>query len=239
MFFYNMNTNILFYLIFMILLFIIINKNSKLFDLDYNNYMIVCAKYNRDVSFLQKIKYINSVVITKNVDVPNKAHEATSYLYYIINNYNNLPENIIFIHDEDESWHHTGKISKNIYKWISEYESNGSTYFEFNNTIIPKVIKDREPLVYDVFNLYWNDLLQESCGDYINSGPETGKCCAQFIVSRDIIKQRPIKFYQNMYNWLINNTHGEGNGDKNDPYSGYYTSRYAEWTWRNIFNNKK
>jgi hypothetical protein len=42
-----------------------------------------------------------------------------------IENYDNLPENVIFIHDEDESWHHDGKITDNIYKWIDEYERGG------------------------------------------------------------------------------------------------------------------
>jgi hypothetical protein len=199
------------------------------YDIKYDKYTIVCAKYNRDVTFLKYIP-IKSVVIVKDIDVPNIAHESTSYLYYIINNYDNLPENLIFIHDENISWHHYGKITINIYKWIDEYQKNGSTYYEFNHLTTPKVTNMK------IFDKYWNDVFQESCGNYKDAKPHTGKCCAQFIVSREIIRKRPIELYKKMYDWLINNTHGTGNGDKNDLYSGYYTSRYAEWTWRNLFN---
>jgi hypothetical protein len=41
-----------------------------------------------------------------------------------------------------------------------------------------------------------------------------------------------------MYNWFIENTHGEGNGDKENLNSSFNTGRYAEWTWRFIFSDK-
>ena len=66
--------------------------------------------------------------------------------------------------------------------------------------------------------------------------PDSGKCCAQFIVSKERIINKPIDFYKGLYKWLVENTNGEGNGDQNDIYSGYMTSRYAEWSWRYIFS---
>jgi hypothetical protein len=201
----------------------------------YNNYHIISAKYNKNVNFLNEIA-INKTVIQKNEVVPNKANEALSYLFYIINNYENLPENMIFIHDENESWHHTGKITEKIYEWIKEYENQGSTYYEFNNMEIAKdldLYKNNS-----VFKNFWDTIMKDNIGDYETVQPEKGKCCAQFIVSKNNILLHSKNFYENYYNWLITNTNGEGNGDSNDLNSGHKTGRYAEYTWRYIFNSK-
>jgi len=228
-------------LILLICIFYFVARNTiyNYTTIDYNNYAIVCAKYKNDVSFLEKVP-IKSAVITKDIDLPNIATESSSYLHYIIKNYDNLPDNIIFIHDHNESVHHIGKFTDNIDAWINAYQKNGFTYYEFSSYDITKEIvktKFREtPEFYNIFKIYWDSVLQKSIGDYDAAEPNNGKCCAQFIVSRDTIRNRPIEFYQNMYDWLMNNTSGTGLGDPIDPYSGYNTGRYAEYSWRFIFN---
>lgn len=241
------NYNFFYYIIIIIVVLIVLYL-LQLFNLQHkegfenNKYHIVVAKYNKDVSFLQQID-IPHTVVTKD-EVPNKGHEATSYLHYIIKNYDNLPENVIFIHDENESWHHTGKITDNIHEWINNYEKNGSTYYEFNfNNAVPQIhvrgiavdLYGKNPAYKD----YYDKCLRKELGDPEELTPLMGKCCAQFIISRNVILVRDKEFYQNIYNWLVENTHGEGNGDPDDIYSGYNTSRYLEWGWAAIFNGKK
>jgi len=216
-----------------VLYFLYYPKPLEKFDNKYANYHIVCSKYNKNVHFLNRIN-INSTIIEKGTNVPNKAHEATSYLHYIIENYDKLPENIIFIHDEDESWHHKGKISEQVYNWINNYIDLGKTYYEFNSEPIEKDFN-----VYNnnrVYRDFWEKFIEPITGEYSEALPENGKCCAQFIISRNKILKHPKNYYKNMYNWLIANTNGEGNGDKEDFHSGYMTSRYAEWSWRFIFS---
>jgi hypothetical protein len=77
----------------------------------------------------------------------------------------------------------------------------------------------------------------EYIGEFKNVRPKTGKCCAQFIVSRDAIRKHPREFYEKYYTWLIEKTSGEGNGSVDDMYSGFWTGRYAEYSWRFIFGN--
>ena len=220
-------------LLFCILLYSYLEKNltkESFEQRDQNDYLIVCAKYNKNTDFLNKTS-IPSVVIEKT-DVPNVANEATSYLYYILQNYNSLPKNLIFIHDENGSWHHEGNITDNIETWIKEYEKLGSLYYEFNNMDIEK------PNDYhnDAEKELWTNVFEPHIGKYEEANPSCGKCCAQFIVSNKQILKHPKEFYQKYYDWLIEKTSGEGNGDKNDIYSGYNTSRYAEWSWRFIFS---
>jgi len=225
--------NIFYILLFIVIVLIILSyffKNMEGFNT--RNYHIVCAKYNKDVDFLKNID-IASTVIEKGKDVPNKAHEATSYLYYIIKNYDNLPNNIIFIHDENRSWHHEGKITDNIYYWIENYELENKKYYEFNHT---QINKDFD--VYDnniAYQDFWKKFIEPIVGNYEEAIPEIGQCCAQFIVSKAKIMEKPKSYYEAMNQWLLDNTEGEGNGDKDSIYSGYNTSRYAEWSWRFIF----
>ena len=197
-----------------------------------NPYLVVCSKYNKNTDFLNDLS-IPSLVIEKNV-VPNVANEATTYLYYILQNYDTLPENVIFIHDENESWHHDGKITEKIESWIKTYEQSGSKYYEINKSDM--IINKPDEYHNDAEKELWTQVFEPHIGNYKEVTPLTGKCCAQFIVSKKQIRKHPKDFYQKYYNWLIENTSGEGNGDSKDIYSGYNTSRYAEWSWRFIFS---
>ena len=128
-------------LFFVVIYAILSNQHKESFQ--EREYLIVCAKYNKNTDFLKNTS-IPSIVIEKNKEVPNVAHEATSYLYYILQNYESLPPNVIFIHDENGSWHHEGDITDNLEKWIKEYEKEGG-YYEFNNMKIEKP-KDYHPM---------------------------------------------------------------------------------------------
>jgi hypothetical protein len=216
-------------LLFFVVIYAILSNQTKE-SFQEREYLIVCAKYNKNTDFLKKTS-IPSIVIEKNKDVPNVAHEATSYLYYILQNYESLPPNIIFIHDENGSWHHEGNITDNLEKWIKEYEKKG-LYYEFNNMKIEKP----EDYHNEAEKELWTKVFEPHIGKYKEAAPFCGKCCAQFIVSKKQILKHPKSFYQDYYDWLLENTSGEGNGDPKDMYSGYNTSRYAEWSWRFLFS---
>jgi len=200
----------------------------------HKNYHIICARYNKSVDFLKEIKIPHTVIEKGDGpgQVPNKAHEASSYLKYIIDKYDTLPENMIFIHDGNTSWHHIGKITEKINEWIDIYEKMNKGYYEFNATTINK----SNPKDYMAgYTDFWDSCMKSEFGEYKDAFPEEGKCCAQFIVSKKVIHRHQKSFYQTMYDWLINKTVGEGNGDYNNLYSGFCTSRYLEWSWRFIF----
>jgi len=203
-------------------------------------YTIICARYNKNTDFLDilskkfDVKIIQKKGVSYNnkyVDhlVVNKAHEATSYLSYIIKYYDNLPDNMIFIHDENKSWHHEGLITDNIYEWIDMYETTNG-YYEFNNK---KTDQCSWCYKRDVFNKLWEELFPNRKLEKHNFN---GKCCAQFIISKERILKNSKDFYMKYYNWLVTYTQDQGNGNIKNFYSGYWTSRYAEWLWKVIFD---
>ena len=103
-------------------LLLLIKKKSSL--------VIVTTHYNEDLEWLKKSKYpvvlcdkpgakSSSFIPDKKctIDV-NKGQEASSYLKYIIENYDNLPERIAFIHGHEESYHQ--KYPKHILEAIDD-----------------------------------------------------------------------------------------------------------------------
>ena len=62
---------------------------------------------------------------------------------------------------------------------------------------------------------------------------------AQFIVSKNNVINHPKQFYENFYNWLVNNELPTTDPGYNPGYDKYHTGRYAEWSWRFIFSSDK
>lgn len=213
-------------------------SNEKV-DIIDDKIVVVCAKYKRDVNFLNSIPY-KHVIIEKDIDVPNIANEATSYLKYIIDNYNNLPNNIIFIHDENESYHHNGKFSDILPLIIQKhiYEDKNE-YYELNNCSATLITHIGLNFVENITH-FWEDIFQKQLGfGSINATlPLSRKCCAQFIVSKNRVLCRSKEFYEYFYNWIISKCTTQGRSCKWDPFSSYNMGRYCEWTWHAVFNGK-
>lgn len=219
-----------------------INNLSK--NINYSDYEIICARYIKDTSFLNNFK-IKSNIIQKCIDnscnnntCPNIGNEASSYLFYIINNWNKLPKNLIFIHDENSSWHHNGNITDNLSIWIKEYEDNGSIYYEFNSmTVDPTIIYNADSNKEPGFQKFYSENLEEYLGKWTDLPLKPRKCCAQFIVSRKQIKKNPLQMYVKIYNWIINDKL-EDHNDKTEKEKSYIKGLYCEFTWNFIFTRK-
>jgi hypothetical protein len=121
--------------------------------------------------------------------IPNFAKEAGSYLWYIVNNYEKLPERISFIHGHEFSRHQKVPIfeAMRLYENIPFVDLNRSTNFYcivLNDSSYP-------------YKKLWLTLL----------GPFLGPCpnvinfrgMAQFSVSRDLVLSRPKEFWVHLY----------------------------------------
>ena len=95
----------------------------------------------------------------------NRGREASVYLKYIIDDYDYLHHFTVFIQDDDKSWYHEGSI----------------------------VTNDLYPMMKEYFTKYLAPYIGpiEKYGDWTAGY----KCCAQFIVHRDIIRKYPKKMY--------------------------------------------
>jgi len=191
------------------------------------NTTVIVSRYNEDSQFLEKIDF-KTLIYEKekpfykyNVE-KNKGNEASVYLKYIIDNYNNLDEYTIFLHCHEFSCHQDGSI-------IDIINSNKNIFHTFTNLNNFKL--------GDIENL---DNSEREMGEYFRTyiRAAVGPCilypsftlgvlgCAQFIVHKNNILNHSKLFYKKIYDWLMET-----------DLSNYWSGRFLEWTW-DLFWNK-
>lgn len=195
---------------------------------------VVIAHYKDNLEWINNIDpliklYIYSTSNTKyNYYAINKGHEANLYLKFIVDNYNNLPNKILFMHDHLSSWHqdyNSDFICNNI-NWDLD------NYFSVNKRDTYQEISTTSPVhgrPYALLKLYWNSIFGESLkmtSKFCSYG------CAQFVVSKQCILRYSREFYQNCLLWL-NFAPDPLNIQGNNP------AHLFEWTWNYIFTGKE
>jgi FkbM family methyltransferase len=197
---------------------------TKQFSL--SNINIVLSRYKKEVDWVYKLGDICNVKIliydketpTNKLNVPvNKGNEASAYLKYIIDNYEQLPEYTFFIHDEEYSWHHSGKM---IDKFKEAIDSN-KLYYSINDKCVLGSIINNE--LYPNICEWYKEFIEEYIP--IDCLPNKDwtlnyRGSAQFLVNKSLITNLPKKFYENLYKWIITT-----------DINSYITSRFMEWTW--------
>eukprot|EP00742_Colponemidia_sp_Colp-10_P006452 GILJ01006912.1.p1 GENE.GILJ01006912.1~~GILJ01006912.1.p1 ORF type:complete len:356 (-),score=38.79 GILJ01006912.1:153-1220(-) len=199
--------------------------------------MIVVAQFNEDFQWLDLyVDEIPHVVYTRtnpkavhNLE-PNLGNEASVYMKYIVDHYDNLPENVLFLQAHQETWHipdvsRGGQNGGNIIpiinklKWgVHGFASIGTS--NWNKVQSDDVLDHRE--AWAKLKSIWPKLFQDALGDmppFINR-----YCCAMFLVKKERILLRPKSFYQRALDWLLS---GE--------FPNYWSGRMFEHTWGIIF----
>ena len=197
-------------------------------------YQIIIARYNEDINYLSFFKDI-ILVYNKGINdiphhfssikLPNIGRESHTYLYHIINNYDNLANKILFLQgkvndhkllptieyfkDSDfigrkskhsinlikETIPHSGKYLKELKR--GELKRSKYTPFEWIN----KIGIDISDLQY--FEMIWG---------------------ANFCVSKELIHKKPKIFYENLIKYVDYNI---------NPEEGHFFER----SWYLIFNH--
>ena len=190
---------------------------------------IVIANYNKDTTFILKLREPTYVIVYEkekpdakyNIPV-NKGNEASAYLKYILDFYDDMTEYTYFIHDEEYAWHHTGSVIDKFY----EARASNKLYYNINDKCVLGSIVTNE-WYYKIllwYNKYINKYIPLSA--LPNKDWTDGhRGSAQFLVHRDIIRKLPKQFYQDLYDWIITT-----NLTSNE------SGRYLEWTWHLLWD---
>lgn len=215
-----------------------------------NNCHLIISNYNKNLCWLKKIEktvnkiyvYDHDTIIENNnfilnnelynyEQIINKGCETSAYLKYIIDNYENLPDKIILLHDTEYSWHHTGSIIDLINNNIN----SNALYINLNNYVWGYVNTNEEGYIDqfrvgdNYYNLY-NILLKKYFGDVRDYGNflsgYTG--CSQFILNKYCILKNEKQLYIDLYEYCISDNVLEGH------YSGGF-GYFMEYTWNIIF----
>lgn len=199
-----------------------------------NKYQIVVARYNEDIKWLIPFKLV-TIIYNKGDDkdinpnfntikLKNVGRESHTYLYHIVNNYDNLKDRTIFIQ---------GCI--NDHK-ILDFEE----YFKDGNDFIAKTSELKMDKLRTMIEHYgkWSIDAMKKC-DYtpydwiekvigidmneIQNNESKVIWGANFSISKEMILRKPKKFYENLLRFLDNNI---------NPEEGHYMER----SWYILFN---
>ena len=219
----------------------------KLSAKSYSRQLVIGHQSQDDMSWLEKeLPDVNKTLY--NVDdwdatprVPqNKGREAMVYLTYIIDHYESLPDVVLFFHPHQHAWHNNILLDLNTALTIRRLGDARVVEKGYMNSrchhdpgcpdwlhldrpkeeldFIRK--KEEEYFTADV----WHDL-------HPGAPPEppaiSQPCCAQFAVSGERIRSRPLSDYIHYRTWLLDTTLA-------DSISG----RIMEYTWQYIFTGE-
>jgi hypothetical protein len=159
---------------------------------------LVVAHYTEDLDWLKNISNMNIKVISRKGvpprTPPNKGNEASAYLEYIIQNYDTLSDYTVFVHGHRSDWHHLEPMDKKLnrilfdrpYRNINELGLTRLADYPQSLENTRKHLPGLHPILgsLDIDNLYY-------------------KCSAQFYVTRDAIRARPLSTYIQLYNYIM------------------------------------
>jgi len=184
---------------------------------------VVVAHYNEDLSWTKKLKYKYTIISKSGYPPetpPNKGCEASSYLQYIIENYDNLSEYTVFVHGHRSAWHHIGNIDEKINTLVPEHG-----YYNINDKHLFTKLSMFPNSINGVRGCLVN--IEAILGKKITLENIQNRASAQFYVSRGVLRSIDKTIYKSLYTWLMTtNT------------SSYWTSRAFEYLWHVIFTGK-
>ena len=166
---------------------------------------IVVAKYNENIEWTKKIQNHNITIYNKSdnfvensIKLKNKGREGETFLYHIINNYNNLDEVTVFL--QGNPFEHL----QSLVGWRAKLTE------EEENKVINKIdteINDKSDftsfyqVIYNVPNLTNNVDTKQACLKYYGENHNffTVVPGAQYIVPKKYILSRPLSFWTKLH----------------------------------------
>ncbi|KAJ3010016.1 hypothetical protein HKX48_007630 [Thoreauomyces humboldtii] len=200
---------------------------------EFQERMIVVSQYKEDAEWLGEVKNVSAVVYEKMGTnksnkhvVPNPGNEASTFIKFLLDNYDCLPDRTAFVHAHRTSWHTPKPMDKilNTLDWTrAEFYKLPATLR--GKTDVARYKPDRkteEASVPVEIHIFWNRWFKERYGP----APEKleAMCCAQFVVSRDRVHLNSWDWYKEVYDWLIS-----------DEVDSYWSGRALEYTWHVMF----
>lgn len=208
---------------------------------------VVVAQHREDIGWLNELpthirQYIYQAEnATAERPVRVNQGETAVYLQYIVEQYNNLPDSVVFMHAHQVAPHMPDKLDiLNKLRWDAVgYANLRYTNITFDlwgkwtgDWLCPQHPLEAPPsdeIIWDelrvnqsrLFAEVWQELFETPIGpmpQYVHS-----PCCAEFLVSKERIQARPLSFYEDSLNWLEATSQDR-----------YWAGRIFEYVWHII-----
>jgi hypothetical protein len=192
-------------------------NNKKIKFLKLMSLTIVTSHWKENLEWLTKSKFPVVLIDKEGADpspfvpqhvIPNLGNESTAYLKYIIENYDNLPEAVAFIHGHETSCHQNH--DRPLLEVIEGANWQKYGFVPINNThyaygFLDEYVQERVSSLFTTSNpirLY--TFFDRLCIPLKGPKPDEGApwiydLGAQFVVSKERILANPKKLYEGWY----------------------------------------
>ena len=188
-----------------------------------NMVFVVVAHHDEDTSWVNNLKYKYEIISKARIPrehAPNKGNEASSFLQYIIFNYDNLDDVSVFVHGHRNAWHHKENMDEKMNRMVFDKNYYNINTNDTNNSLTM--------LVHFPMELAKMKQMLPELGAILNIKFDPEKIVyrnsAQFYVRKELIKMHSRETYFKLHEWLMRSKE-----------SSYYTSRAFEYIWHIIF----
>jgi len=179
------------------------------------NSIVVISRYDEDISWVKGLENIGfecriyekeNEKARYNID-KNMGNEASVYLRFIIDNYDDLPEYSILLHGHEFSWHSNHEKDSIVYLVKKEmgkkYEFKNLNDVMMTSWFLMSAIT--EVRLSKLFRAWYKEYMEYEIGPLKNFGDFCVgfPCCAQFIVHKSTIRKRNKEFYKKIYEWIM------------------------------------
>ena len=184
--------------------------------------VIVTAHYNEDLNWLLDTEH--PVVVCDKPGAAampfepdaicslrvNRGREASSFLKFIVENYDGLPHFVAFVHGHETAWHQLLPFS--LLEGIRRAKKHQYQYINLNAAISSKTGHTTIPMGHRgliALQTHWDSLFRDIFNGMDFPTHLRFMCCAQFIVSRQAIRRHPRAVYQRLYDWVMDPANGD------------------------------
>ena len=174
-----------------------------------SSYTIVVARYNESLDWLDNMKTENIVIYNKGEPIdrkcikrPNIGREGETFLYHIINNYDNLPDYLILLQGNPFD-HFFSIFSNNIVLTSKNLQSAIDNYIQLKVTEITPLfiyyLRENKPYKNILSDRYYKLFFNHNMPEFIQFAPG-----CQYIIPKKSILNRPLTFYKRIHYMLLN-----------------------------------
>lgn len=166
-----------------------------------SSYKVVVAKYKENIDWIECLDKTNVVIYDKSdspiensIPLKNIGREGETFLYHILEHYDNLPDYTLFVQGipfDHMSGINPQNFQSEIYKLINEKPDT--------KPLFTSLYIDPDFLPGLNVKEYYEFLFNESCPEIIHYAGGS-----QYIVPKHRILQRPKSFYENVRSMLLN-----------------------------------
>lgn len=216
--------------------------NTSWYGSDYKRALVVSCVEEKDLVWIAEDSLgvtlsayiVNGPTALKHPPL-NKGNEVMTYLTYIIDHYNELPEIVIFMHSHRWAIHNNELLDYDAAQMIQMLRSDfvikegyinmrcdlrpGCPEWLYSNNSKESLKKQEEA----VLSKSWSELFP-----FDPMPPFLGQpCCGQFALSRERILSIPLSQFIFYRDWILTT-----------PLSNYISGRIWEYSWQFVFTGR-